>query len=112
MAELFARAYAGDLPLTHPGNIYIYIYIYDIHFCASHITRLIQYQTVFIFNTNLNLILYPGISPTYAADLSGLPPLLIECGECEVLNHQINEIVKKLKTSKVDVDFNESPDMV
>ena len=60
----WAKAYAGNLPLEHPG-----------------------------------------ISPLYATDFSGLPPILIQASDLEVLSDDSVRIVEKLKQAEVDVTF-------
>lgn len=53
----------------------------------------------------------PGISPA-RADLSGLPPMLIEVGEREVLRDQIDSLAERATAAGVEVQYTASPDMV
>jgi len=57
---------------------------------------------------------WDDVSPAHAADcdLAMLPPLLVACGECEVLHDQIASFVAKLRANLVDVDFIVEQDMV
>jgi acetyl esterase/lipase len=50
-------------------------------------------------------------SPLYA-DLTGLPPLLVQAGELEVLVDQLREFVPRAQACGVDVSFNVYQDMV
>ncbi|MHA1728038.1 MAG: alpha/beta hydrolase [Promethearchaeota archaeon] len=52
----------------------------------------------------------PYISPIFA-DLSGLPPLLIEVGESEVFIGEDTQFAEKAKAAGVDVTLNIYPDM-
>lgn len=54
------------------------------------------------------------VSPAYFSNdiLSKLPPVLIECGECEVLYDQIKKFATKLKKLNVDVKFNARYEMI
>lgn len=53
----------------------------------------------------------PEISPLYA-DLTGLPPLLVQAGELEVLVDQIRAFVAQAQASGLDVTFSLYEDMV
>ena len=53
----------------------------------------------------------PGVSPIYA-DLTGLPSLLVEVGECEVLLDQILLFVSMAQQAGVDVHCDPAPHMV
>lgn len=53
----------------------------------------------------------PGISPINA-DLAGLPPMLIESGEREVLRDQIQRLATRATAAGVQVQDTASPDMV
>ncbi|APR86972.1 6-hexanolactone hydrolase [Minicystis rosea] len=53
----------------------------------------------------------PLISPI-RADLSGLPPLCILWGECEMLRDQVTELVTRAREAGLDVTAQEHPDMV
>ncbi|MES2765531.1 MAG: alpha/beta hydrolase [Bacteroidota bacterium] len=53
----------------------------------------------------------PEVSPLFA-DLAGLPPLLIQAGEIEVLYDQIAKFAEKAKAAGVDVNFHAYKDMV
>ena len=53
----------------------------------------------------------PMISPLYS-DVSGLPNLLIQAGECEVLIDQITEFAKKTKEAGVDIKYSVFKDMI
>lgn len=54
------------------------------------------------------------VSPTYFSKdiLRKFPPVLIECGECEVLFDQIKKFATKLKKLNVNVKFNARYDMI
>ena len=53
----------------------------------------------------------PLISPLYA-DYHGLPPLLIQVGESEVLYDDAARVAQKAKAAGVDVTFEPWPDMI
>ncbi|MHA2424674.1 MAG: alpha/beta hydrolase [Candidatus Thorarchaeota archaeon] len=53
----------------------------------------------------------PLISP-YFADLSGLPPLLLQIGNNEMLHHQCKLFADKAIAAGVDMTFQEFPEMV
>lgn len=53
----------------------------------------------------------PLIAPINA-DLTGLPPLLVLWGACEMLRDQVSDFVVKAKAAGVDVTASEHPDMV
>ncbi|CAG8672333.1 4_t:CDS:2 [Dentiscutata erythropus] len=58
------------------------------------------------------LIKHPYVSPLFG-DLNNLPPLLIQCGDSEVLRDEINELVKKASdTSTTFVQHEVYEDMV
>ena len=54
---------------------------------------------------------FPGCSPIFA-DLGGLPPLLVEVGEGEVLHSQIMAFVARARHAGVDVTCEPAVDMV
>ncbi len=51
------------------------------------------------------------VSPLYA-DLAGLPPIYIQAGGAEILRDAIRSFVERARADKVDVTFEEWPDMV
>lgn len=53
----------------------------------------------------------PDLSPLFA-DLSGLPPLLVQAGDAEVLIDQVRELVRRAEASGADVRASFYPDMV
>jgi monoterpene epsilon-lactone hydrolase len=53
----------------------------------------------------------PLASPVHA-DLHGMPPLLIQVGECEVLFSEAARLYEKARASGVEVTFEEWPQMV
>ncbi len=53
----------------------------------------------------------PLISPALA-DLSGLPPLLVQSGEWELLNGQQRQFVARARAAGVEVRFEEEPGML
>jgi epsilon-lactone hydrolase len=53
----------------------------------------------------------PLVSPQYA-DLTGLPPMLIHAGECEVLKSQIVKFAEKAKNEGLDCKLQVYTDMV
>lgn len=53
----------------------------------------------------------PIVSPLFA-DLKGLPPLLIQAGEVEVLYDQIDKFAEKAKSAGLDVTYSVYEDMV
>jgi epsilon-lactone hydrolase len=53
----------------------------------------------------------PDISPLFA-DLSGLPPLLVQAGDAEVLIDQVRELVRRAEALGVAVRASFYPDMV
>lgn len=55
---------------------------------------------------------WEDVSPACADNLSGLPPLLIECGECEVLVDQIVNFAAKCVAAGILVELNVREDMV
>eukprot|EP01041_Mallomonas_annulata_P005162 gene5162-10322_t len=52
------------------------------------------------------------VCPSYATNLNELPPLLVECGECEVLRDQIETFCSLCQSQGVDVTLNLRQDMV
>ncbi|RIB18232.1 Alpha/Beta hydrolase protein [Gigaspora rosea] len=44
------------------------------------------------------MIKHPYVSPLFG-DLNNLPPMLIQCGDCELLTDEINELVKKISAT-------------
>ena len=52
------------------------------------------------------------VSPTFSTSLSSLPPLLVECGECEVLFDQIMNFCGKCIAEGVEVELHVYDDMV
>jgi acetyl esterase/lipase len=53
----------------------------------------------------------PDVSPLFA-DLSGLPPLLVQAGEAEVLIDQVRELVRRAEAFGANVQASFYPDMV
>ncbi len=53
----------------------------------------------------------PLVSPRYA-DHTGLPPLLVQSGEAEILRDQIADMVRRARDAGVDVQHDVWPDMV
>jgi acetyl esterase/lipase len=53
----------------------------------------------------------PRLSPLFA-DLSGLPPMLIQLGEAEMLHDQVIAFAEKAKRDGVDVRLTIEPDMI
>eukprot|EP01118_Nematostelium_gracile_P012949 TRINITY_DN4814_c0_g1_i1.p1 TRINITY_DN4814_c0_g1~~TRINITY_DN4814_c0_g1_i1.p1 ORF type:complete len:362 (-),score=93.79 TRINITY_DN4814_c0_g1_i1:22-1107(-) len=53
----------------------------------------------------------PLVSPVFA-DLSGLPPLLVHCGEVEIFNAEIHTFAEKAKQDGVDIVLVDFPDMI
>lgn len=53
----------------------------------------------------------PEVSPLYA-DLAGLPPLLVQAGEAEVLVDQVREFVRRARASGVEVQASVYSDMI
>ena len=53
----------------------------------------------------------PPISPVFA-DLSGLPPLLVEVGTAEVLLDDARRVVARARDAGVDVTSFEGPDLI
>lgn len=53
----------------------------------------------------------PFVSPIHA-DLAGMPPLLIQVGEREVLFSEARQLYDKARTAGVDATFEEWPEMV
>lgn len=45
-------------------------------------------------------------------ELSGLPPLLVEVGECECLRDQVQDFVVRAKAAGVDVEDYLAPGMI
>jgi len=54
---------------------------------------------------------HPLASPLFA-DLHGLPPTLVDCGEAEVLHDDAIELAARLEAAGVDVDHQVWPEMV
>lgn len=57
---------------------------------------------------------YEEVSPLLFpdSDIAGLPPVLLECGDCEVLCDQITLFDDRCRALGVDIRFNLRPDMV
>jgi len=55
---------------------------------------------------------WEAVSPACVTDLSRLPPLLIECGELEVLVDQIVKFAAKCIAAGIEVELNVRDDMV
>jgi epsilon-lactone hydrolase len=53
----------------------------------------------------------PGLSPLFA-DLSGLPPLLVEVGTAEVLLDDARRVAERARTAGVDVTLFEGEDLI
>lgn len=54
---------------------------------------------------------HPHVSPTFA-DLRGLPPLLVQAGDAEILFPQIEEFVGRARAQGVDVAFDVARGMI
>jgi acetyl esterase/lipase len=53
----------------------------------------------------------PDLSPLFAR-LSGLPPLLVQAGECETLVDQVCELARRAQSDGAEVELSVYPDMV
>jgi acetyl esterase/lipase len=58
-----------------------------------------------------NYITHPYASPLFG-DFKGLPPLLIQAGDAEVLLDEIRRLAVKAKLAGVEVEYEEYPDAV
>ncbi|MDH5236645.1 MAG: alpha/beta hydrolase, partial [Acidimicrobiia bacterium] len=54
---------------------------------------------------------HPLASPVYA-DLSGLPPILVDCGDAEVLRDDSVMLAERLEAAGVQVDHRVWPEMI